>query len=210
VFGLDDADGILGWAQSVQSHFEHWLNPVGYSIGPTNLTKGAVIVFQLSLVAHAAISGSLFPANTSIIPTVTDNLYNNGDITRYMIGIYFQPSNVIDTMNGEITWGQSPFPWTNKYSCSLFDFRRNRFPQVDWEGQFCVWSHLSFTMTWRSRQISVLVALLRGPNSIGALISPFATATLPPSWRKLLVSLTLVKKFPSSFLLSNQAQRGNS
>jgi len=73
-----------------------------------------------------------------------------------------------------------------------FDFRRNRFPQVHWEDQLCVWSHLSFRMTRRSRQISVLVPLLRRPNSIGALISPFATAILPPSWRKLLVSLTLV------------------
>jgi len=74
------------------------------------------------------ISGTLFPANNSVIPTVTDNLYNNGDITSYMIGIYFQPSNVIESMNGEITWGQSPFPSSNKCPCSLFWFQAEPIP----------------------------------------------------------------------------------
>ena len=96
--------------------------------------------------------------------------------------------------------GSVVFPLNEQISMFIvFDFRGNRFPQVHWEDQLCVWSHLSFTMTRRSRQISVLVPLLRWPGHIGALISLFATATLPPSWRKLLVSLTLVKKVSLEF-----------
>jgi len=84
------------------------------------------------------------------------------------------------------------FPHQTDIHVHCFDFRRNRFSQVHWEDQLCVWFHLSFRMTRRSRQISVLVPLLRRPGHIGESISPFVTATLPPSWRKLLVLLTLV------------------
>jgi len=85
--------------------FEHWLNRVGYSVGPTDLTLGAVIVFQLSPVAHAAISGTLSPATNSFIPTVTDNLFTNGDISNHEIGVFFEPTNTVESLNGEVTWG---------------------------------------------------------------------------------------------------------
>jgi len=65
-------------------------------------------------------SGTLFPANDSVVPTVTDNLFNDGSITRYMIGIFFEPSNTLESLDGEITWGQSSFLKSNNYPCSLF------------------------------------------------------------------------------------------
>jgi cathepsin E len=59
------------------------------SIGPTDLTKG-----------------TLAPALTSTIPTVTDNLFTNGVIDVNAIGISFQPTTTEDDVNGEITWGK--------------------------------------------------------------------------------------------------------
>jgi len=91
-----------------------------------------------------------------------------------------------------------------------FDFRRNWSQQVHWDHQLRVWFHLFYTVIQHWHQISVLAPLLRRPVSFGVLISPFATVPLPPSWQMPLVSLTLVKRFPSSFVLSNQVLRGNS
>jgi len=93
---------------------------VFYSIGPTELTRGTVIVFRLSLVAHAATLGTLFPANDSLIPTVTDTMIANGDLANPVVAISFEPSEFNDSFNGEITWGQSSFPQSSKFPCSLF------------------------------------------------------------------------------------------
>lgn len=58
------------------------------SIGPAGLTKG-----------------TLLPDESSTIPTVTDNLFNNGQIIVDTIGISFQPI-VEEDGNGVITWGK--------------------------------------------------------------------------------------------------------
>jgi cathepsin E len=67
-----------------------YVNTVSHSIGPTNLTIG-----------------SLFPDNSIIVPTVTDNLVQQGTIKENVIGIYFQPSNSTFSIdvNGELTFG---------------------------------------------------------------------------------------------------------
>ena len=48
---------------------------------------------------------SLFPATTSTIPTVTDNLFANGLITANEIGVSFEPTTQQSVVNGELTWG---------------------------------------------------------------------------------------------------------
>lgn len=39
------------------------------------------------------------------VPTVTDNLYAQGAISADAIGVYFAPTTVADTVNGELTFG---------------------------------------------------------------------------------------------------------
>ncbi|KAJ7910741.1 aspartic peptidase A1 [Mycena leptocephala] len=49
--------------------------------------------------------GTLSPATTTLIPTVTDNLFSQGTITSNLIGISFEPTTQVEVVNGEITWG---------------------------------------------------------------------------------------------------------
>jgi cathepsin E len=51
-------------------------------------------------------SGTLSPATTSTIPTVTDNLFSQGVISANSIGISFEPTTSAEIVNGEITWGE--------------------------------------------------------------------------------------------------------
>lgn len=57
-------------------------------IGPVDLTEG-----------------TLSPATTTLIPTVTDNLYSQGSITNDEIGVYFAPTTQDEVVNGELSWG---------------------------------------------------------------------------------------------------------
>ncbi|KAF8526358.1 aspartic peptidase domain-containing protein [Gautieria morchelliformis] len=57
-------------------------------IGPTDLTEG-----------------TLFPAFTAQIPTVTDNLFSQGTIDSYEIGFSFEPITSEFETNGEIIFG---------------------------------------------------------------------------------------------------------
>jgi len=52
--------------------------------------------------------GTLSPAASTLIPTVTDNLFSAGTIINNLIGISFQPSNTTASLNGEISWGKIP------------------------------------------------------------------------------------------------------
>ncbi|KAF9031013.1 acid protease [Hymenopellis radicata] len=49
--------------------------------------------------------GTLSPANNTLIPTVTDNLFSQGTITNNEIGVFFAPTNSLETENGVLTWG---------------------------------------------------------------------------------------------------------
>ncbi|KAK0199003.1 aspartic peptidase A1 [Armillaria mellea] len=59
-------------------------------IGPTDLTEG-----------------TLSPATSTLIPTVTDNLFTQGSITNHAVGVYFAPTTQEEVVNGEISWGGS-------------------------------------------------------------------------------------------------------
>ncbi|KAK0246439.1 aspartic peptidase A1 [Armillaria nabsnona] len=59
-------------------------------IGPVELTEG-----------------TLSPATSTLIPTVTDNLYSQGSITGDAVGVYFAPTTQDEVVNGELSWGGS-------------------------------------------------------------------------------------------------------
>ncbi|TFK41838.1 aspartic protease [Crucibulum laeve] len=50
-------------------------------------------------------SDTLSPATSSLVPTVTDNLFSRKTITANEIGISFEPTTTEDSLNGELTWG---------------------------------------------------------------------------------------------------------
>jgi cathepsin E len=49
--------------------------------------------------------GTLSPASTSIVPTVTDNLFSQGLIPTNQVGISLEPATAASVTNGELTWG---------------------------------------------------------------------------------------------------------
>ncbi|KAJ8487063.1 hypothetical protein ONZ45_g14467 [Pleurotus djamor] len=53
---------------------------------------------------------TLFPHNTSLIPTVTDNLFSNGVIPQNLIGIYFKPTTTVADMDGGIDGSKTTGP----------------------------------------------------------------------------------------------------
>jgi len=69
---------------------------------------------------------------------VTDNLAGNGAIPIPEIGISFEPTVNIESLNGELTWGQSSFPEYKNIHVQFFGFRWNRFQQVHWDHQLGV------------------------------------------------------------------------
>ncbi|KAJ7107809.1 aspartic peptidase A1 [Mycena epipterygia] len=72
-------------------------------VGPVDLTEG-----------------TLSPDTTTLIPTVTDNLFSQGTIPLHLIGISFEPTTVDEIENGEITWGgtdSSKFTGAINFTC---------------------------------------------------------------------------------------------
>jgi len=55
-------------------------------IGPVDLTDGTV-------------------SGTSSVPTVTDNLYTQGTIPTEVVGVFYAPTTIESTTNGELTFG---------------------------------------------------------------------------------------------------------
>ncbi|KAG6376914.1 acid protease [Boletus reticuloceps] len=66
-------------------------------VGPVDLTQGTV-------------------SNTTEVPTVTDNLYNQGLISTESLGIFYEPSSTTDVANGELNFGG---PDSTKYTGEL-------------------------------------------------------------------------------------------
>ena len=91
-------DGILGCVRTPAVHLCIHVNTVSRSIGPRDLTLNTT-----------------FPNNSSIIPTVTDNLVEQGTIKQNLVAVYFQPSNITSdiNLNGELTFGGTDL---NKYT----------------------------------------------------------------------------------------------
>ena len=59
---------------------------------------------------------SLSPDNTSIIPTVTDNLYGQGKIEQNLVAVSFEPTAQDSALNGELTFGGTD---PNKYTGNI-------------------------------------------------------------------------------------------
>jgi cathepsin E len=49
--------------------------------------------------------GTLSPDNTSAIPTVTDNLFDQGKIQQNLVALSFEPTTSAQVINGELTFG---------------------------------------------------------------------------------------------------------
>jgi hypothetical protein len=63
-------------------------NTLFCSLGPDDLTLGTLI-----------------PENTKIIPTVTDNLFEQGTIGQKLVAMSFEPTTSLLVGNGEMTFG---------------------------------------------------------------------------------------------------------
>ena len=68
--------------------FLYCIKPRFCSIGPKGLTRG-----------------TLSPNRTAVIPTVTDNLFNQNVIGNNSVSIYLQPTTTGTQLNGEMTFG---------------------------------------------------------------------------------------------------------
>lgn len=75
-------------------------------IGPVELTEGKLSFVQTVHVHQSKlVLGTLSPATSTLIPTVTDNLYSQGSITGDAVGVYFAPTTQDEVVNGELSWG---------------------------------------------------------------------------------------------------------
>jgi cathepsin E len=70
--------------------FSYCIKRIFCSIGPKYLTLD-----------------TLFPDNTSIIPTVTDNLYGQGKIEQNLVAVSFEPTASEPVIDGELTFGST-------------------------------------------------------------------------------------------------------
>ena len=88
--GFFPSDGILGCVRTPAMYLCICVNTVSRSIGPRDLTLNTT-----------------FPDNSSIIPTVTDNLVEQGTIKQNLVGVYLEPSNITSdiNLNGLLTFG---------------------------------------------------------------------------------------------------------
>lgn len=76
------------WGERGPLTILHCIKHTFCSVGPDDLTLGTLI-----------------PDNTNVIPTVTDNLFNQGKIEQRLIAVYFEPTTLPSTTNGEIMFG---------------------------------------------------------------------------------------------------------
>jgi len=76
------------------------------SIGVASTSTGFEGVDGIIGIGPEALTlGTLSPATSTLIPTVTDNAFSQGQIPADLLGISFQPTTVLNNVNGEITWG---------------------------------------------------------------------------------------------------------
>ena len=110
--GFDGTDGILG-------------------IGPVSLTQGEYLKLACTrIVGCADIDFPGTVSGVSSVPTVTDNLFSQGTISREVVSVSFQPTTQQEVTNGELTFGgtdSSKFtgsitytPVTSTYPASQF------------------------------------------------------------------------------------------
>lgn len=83
-------------------------------LGPTELTKSKYTPMNIGkcVVLKTLWIETLFPSTDAVVPTVVDNLYNQGFIPNYELGIYFEATNSYQGVsNGELTFGQYVKPF---------------------------------------------------------------------------------------------------
>ncbi|KAI5834837.1 acid protease [Schizophyllum commune Tattone D] len=100
-------------------------------IGPTELTSGTLLT------------------SSEEIPTVTDNLYNNGVISDWSVGISFAPTTSEEVQNGVLTFGG--------VDDSLYTGDINVFPKTTTEPATHYWGY-DQTVSYGSQEILPLTA----------------------------------------------------
>lgn len=95
--GFDGTDGILG-------------------IGPVALTAGKCKFPGCSRRVYGADVSPGTVSGVSTVPTVTDNLYSQGTISRSQVSVSFQPTTQQEVTNGELTFGTTD---SSKYTGSI-------------------------------------------------------------------------------------------
>ncbi|KIJ33850.1 hypothetical protein M422DRAFT_264141 [Sphaerobolus stellatus SS14] len=76
------------------------------SIGVASTSTGFSSVNGILGIGPAELtSGTLSPATSSLIPTITDNLLTQGTIPTDLIAVSFEPTNSESITNGELTFG---------------------------------------------------------------------------------------------------------
>ncbi|KAH8099773.1 acid protease [Cristinia sonorae] len=82
------------------------LNVFGQSIGVATSSHGFDGVDGvIGLGPNDLTVGTLSPDTSTIIPTVTDNLFSQAVISQNQVAVSFQPTNSFPNVNGEITFG---------------------------------------------------------------------------------------------------------
>jgi hypothetical protein len=139
------------------------------SIGPTNLTIG-----------------SLSPSMGDSIPTVTDNLFDQGTLSANLVSVSFEPTGTESSVkNGELTFGGTD---TSKFTGSI------TFTYVPVASSVC--SIVTLCAYHDMGLAKVLSPRLFLRAISGASTSPYITALRPPSSGPLQASS--IQEHPSS------------
>ncbi|KAH9178667.1 aspartic peptidase A1 [Lactarius sanguifluus] len=78
--------------------------------------------------------GTLSPDTSTLIPTVTDNLFSQGTITSNLIAVSFEPTTTTSVKNGELTFGgtdSTKFTGTLTFIPSTTTFPSSEFWGID-------------------------------------------------------------------------------
>ncbi|RPD58932.1 aspartic peptidase A1 [Lentinus tigrinus ALCF2SS1-6] len=82
------------------------LTVTGQSIGAATESEGFDGVDGILGIGPVDLTvGTLSPDTTATIPTVTDNLFAQGIITDDLVSVSFEPTNTVEIVNGELTFG---------------------------------------------------------------------------------------------------------
>jgi len=82
------------------------LNVFGQSIGVATQSTGFDGVDGILGIGPTDLTlGTLSPDTTTLIPTITDNLFSQAVITQNLVSVSFQPTTSLSVVNGEITFG---------------------------------------------------------------------------------------------------------
>jgi len=81
------------------------LSITAQSIGVASTSEGFSVDGLLGIGPADLTLNTLSPANTTTIPTVTDNLFSQGKIPEHLVAVAFAPTTTDNNANGELTFG---------------------------------------------------------------------------------------------------------